>query len=122
MKTIKMTANIGVTEGYFHENDNKVAKFNDLYMNVAKVIFDETGIYVSAICKEVATLYNADWGCPKGGEITYELTSTANPEFVQDVEQWKKVVINVVSALKKRLCQSTVTIEFQEVDLIYLTD
>ncbi len=121
MKTMKMIANIGICEGYGHSNEIDI-EFEDMYMKVAEEVFSETKIYISAISKITRTLYSKNWGCPKGGEVTYEVTSIANPEYITSIEAWKLAVIEVVQRLKKLLKQSTVTVEFMEVDLYYLRD
>ena len=121
MKTIKMTAVIGVCEGYGHSNNTNVA-FESLYQDAAAEEFAESGTYVSAVITPTRTVYHKDWCCPDGGEVTYEVTATANPEYVTDMEAWKEAALRVVKSLKCVLKQTTVTVEFSEVDLIYLDE
>lgn len=122
MKTKKMIAVIGVCEGYGHNNEGgkEEKTFNKLYIQTAGDVFASCGIYVSAVSKETRTLYNTEWGCPEDGEITYELSATANPEFVKDMVAWKAACLEVVSKLKEKLNQTTVTVEFMDVDILYI--
>ena len=50
----------------------------------------------------------------------FTISVTANPQFVNDISVWKNTVIELVTTMKTRLQQSTVTIEFCETDVIYL--
>jgi len=125
-KTIKFSAVIGVNAGYGHNNEGEqdaVSIVGKVWQDAAKEVFSADGVYISAVCEPSKTVYNTDWGCPVGGELTVAVYSTANPAFVQDIEAWKQAVIRVVKIVKTQLHQSTVAIEFCEVnDFIYLTD
>lgn len=122
MKTKKMVAVIGTYPGYGHNNMSTGRKINfcSLYMEIASEVFAECGIYVTAVCSETRTLYNTAWGCPKDGEVTYKVEATANPSFVQDMDAWKQACIQLIKMLKEKLKQSTVTVEFFDVELIYI--
>lgn len=120
MKTVKFVSTIGIMEGYGHNNNGETKDFNSLYQEVAKKIFQETNIYISAVSVQSKTLYNTEWGCPKGGEDTYTISGVANPEFITDMEQYKETVRKVILKLKEELKQSTVTLEFIEVEIEYL--
>lgn len=122
-KSLKFSMVCGVNEGYAHENE----KYNSLellsygWAEVAEKVFNETGIYVSATIVESRTIYHQDWGCPKGGEVTATCFGSANPNFVTDMAAWKEAVIMITKKLKKDFKQSTVTVEFNEIDHVYLT-
>lgn len=124
-ETDKFTAVIGVIPGYFHGNDveqnmsNYVGRAWQLY---AEAVFRRRGIYVSAVIKPCITVYNTEWGCPEGGELTVEITGVRNPEFVQDSELYKISVTAVIKCLKELLKQSTVTLEFSTTKVMYLKD
>ena len=83
---------------------------------------NNSGIYVSAVINESKSLYNTDWGCPIGGEPTYTLEGSRNPQFCTDEEQWKESVRRVVTAVKGRFNQSTITLNFREVKQEYIND
>jgi hypothetical protein len=74
----------------------------------------------TAVSVKSKTLYHIEWGCPIGGEDTYTISGIANPEFIKDMEQYKEAVRKVILKLKEELKQTTVTLEFLEVDIEYL--
>lgn len=120
MKAKKMVANIGINPGYGHDNKGEDKDFNKIYLQIAGEVFASCGIYISAVSKETRTLYNKEWGCPEDGEVTFEITSTANPEFVADIKAWQDACLKVITLLKDALGQSTVTVEFFDVELLYI--
>lgn len=123
MKTVKFVANIGVCEGYGHNNDNNL-DFGLLVQETMSLLFDSKVCknYISTIVVPTKTVYHQEWGCPEGGELTYNVEGCANPEFISGIDDWKKDVLTFVNALKKELKQTTITVEFQEVDCIYLNE
>jgi hypothetical protein len=123
MKTIGAKINIGICEGYFHENKTEETNsFEELVKFFSLKVYNETGIYVSFVSYKTKTLYNADWGCPIGGEDTYNLETVANPQFVTNICLWKQSLLQIVRLLKRELKQSTVTVQFIEQDVLYITD
>jgi hypothetical protein len=117
--TISMRANIGVNAGYFHQNGSQ-PDFYSLLQQTAGEIYRETGVYVSCLAYPAKAIYHTDWGCPAGGENTYNIESVANPEFAPDVQAWKSAALKLMQAMKVKLKQSTATVQFQESDLEYL--
>ncbi|ARC83144.1 hypothetical protein U732_123 [Clostridium argentinense CDC 2741] len=124
-KTISFTIIIGINKGYFHNNINKngIQIIAEEWQKIAKKLYDETRIYVSCVMHPGKAVYNAEWGCPVGGEDIITITGTANPKFAQDLEQWEDIVIKIAKHLKAVLNQSTVTVEFHEVkNFVYLNE
>lgn len=122
--TDKVEFTIGINPGYFHNNNTvqgNLMQFNNLYMKVAAEVFEQTEIYISAVSTESRCLYHREWGCLDGGEETFTVTATRNPEFCPDPNKWVNSVVEVVKRLKTELKQSTVTIEFSKVQILYLT-
>ena len=119
MKTNKFEFTIGVTEGYFHNNENSNMNFVELVDKCSREAEDLTGIYVSFNIVPAITLYKSEWGCPKGGEKTYILSAIRNPKFNIDKTNWKVSCLSVVTNLKNKLKQSSVTSEFSEVEMVY---
>ncbi|WMJ82289.1 hypothetical protein RBU49_08585 [Clostridium sp. MB40-C1] len=123
-KTLRFEIVTGVNKGYFH-NNNQNESLNlvgELWQRIAKQEFEKSNIYVSAVMKVSKTIYNEAWGCPKGGEETIVITGVANKEFVQDMNAWKNTVIKLAKEVKKELKQSTLTCEFNEVEMFYFKD
>ena len=119
MKTDKFQFTVGVTEGYFHNNENinvDFVKIVDRCVRETEKIF---GIYIAFNIIPTITLYKTEWGCPDGGEMTYTLSAIRNPQFNDSSINWKGCCVNVVNRLKAALNQSTITGEFSEVDIKY---
>ena len=124
-KTIKFEATIGVVEGYGHDNEGAVDTASvvaEVWQKKAGEEFAQSGLYISASVSSSITVYAVDWGCPQGGELTATVSGSANPEFTQDLVAWKQAALRVVGAVKKELRQSTVVVEFSEVEHHYLAD
>jgi len=118
------SATIGVVAGYGHSNEvTDAAKIvADVWQKKSAEVHESTGIYISAVVSPSLTVYGTNWGCPVGGERTATVSGSANPAFVQDLDAWKQTVLTVVKAVKAELQQSTVVVEFSELnDFVYLT-
>ena len=127
MKTISFRIVVGVEKGYFHNTKGVaesalVYKVSKLWQELTREEYNESYIYVSAVAQPGAVIYNQEWGCPTGGESVVVLSGSANPTFVKDLDAWKETVVKLAKQLKKELKQSTLTVEFFETDLVYLTD
>ena len=125
MKTIKFSMEIGVVSGYGHNNADAanitIDTIGQYWQEEARSVFAACGTYISAVVSGAnRTVYNTDWGCPIGGEVTFAISGSANPNFVTDMDAWKDAVLTVAKAMKSRLQQSTVTVEFVEVEMEYL--
>ena len=118
-QTDKFEFTIGVTEGYFHNNEDSDINFVELVDKCAREVEKLTGRYVSFNIYPVITLYKSEWGCPKGGEKTYVLSAIRNPKFNDDKWIWSASCMNVMLKLKNELKQSSVTGEFSKVEMVY---
>lgn len=112
----------GINEGYFHNNEKKQGMeiVGVLWQKLALEEFNQSEMYISAIVSNSITVYNENWGCPKGGEQTVVITGVANPDFIKDLNKWTESVKRIAIRLKEELKQSTITVEFKETDLLYL--
>lgn len=125
MKSLKFEAVFGVNEGYFHNNENRniLENISKIWQKKAKDIFEQTNIYISAVITLSKVVYHREWGCPDTGEDVIVITSSANPEFIKDIDLWKEVSIKILKDMQKELKQSRVSVNFFEVnDFIYLQE
>ena len=122
MKTVKFFANLGVVPGYGHENvtDESAIKIaGNAWQEAAASVFGEKKVYVGAVISPARTVYNTEWGCPVGGEVTVAITGECNPEYTK-IDDYKAAVVEVLTAAAKKLGQSTTQLTFQEVEFVYL--
>ena len=113
METEQFILNIGINEGYGHNNEKK-----DFYAQLCKTWQKLTD--VGAMIYPVKTVYSTQKGCPSGGEDTFIITGVRNPYYQADKLKWKEIVINVSNELRKELKQVTAYLIFQEVEFHYL--
>ena len=121
INTVTAKANIGVCAGY-NNTKEEISDFSSYLQNKLEEICKETNIYVSFIVYPTTTVYKKEWGCPSGGEKTYNIESTRNPKFSKDEWGWKKDVMFIIKLLKNELKQSTITLQFIPVEMLYMTD
>lgn len=122
MKTIKFFASLGVVPGYGHDNATDASAVDitgNAWQEAAAQVFAETGIYVGAVITPSRTVYNKDWGCPVGGEITALITGECNPLYTK-LDDYKKAVVETLRKTAQSLKQSTTQVFFQEGEFEYL--
>lgn len=117
--TEKFSFVIGVTEGYFHDNENANIDFIYLVDQVANEVEQQTGIYIAFNIIPSTTVYKKEWGCPEGGEKTYNLSAIRNPQFNKDAVQWIVACNLIVDKLQLILTQSTITSEITRIIMRY---
>ncbi|WP_409290226.1 hypothetical protein [Peribacillus sp. SCS-37] len=121
VKSLRAAVVLGVNEGHGkNEKGHVLARAASVWQELAGGYYKETGIYVSAVAHRSKTIYHTDWGCPEGGEDTVTFTASANYEFIKDINAWKEAVTAISRQLKDRFEQESVTIEFEDISLIYL--
>lgn len=109
--TITMSATFGINKGYFHQNESNV-DFTSILQDTIIEVFDETGVYLSFVVHETKTVYNEEFGCPRGGEVTKTIESFCNKEYEDDTGKWMKASILLVNKMKEKLEQEVVYIQF----------
>lgn len=122
MRTEKFTFTIGVTPGYSHNNENADASFVEMIDAAARIIEEDYGYYISFNIVPTTTLYKEEWGCPAGGEKTYQLSAVRNPIFAPNKNKWQLCCSLVANHLRVVLDQTTVTGEFSEVEMSYFNN
>ena len=121
MKTINFSAEVGVNEGYDSSNNHKQSKnieeLGVLFQNLQDEVQEETGIYISTVISGPnRTIYKNEWGCPNGGELTFNISGLANPQFVDDENEWKKASLLLMDKARTELKQSTISVVFNSQD------
>lgn len=119
----KITATLGVVSGYFHSNNA-----DDIYLSVTTIIQEASELYaqlhpelpyISMVATPSVTTYRKEWGCPDGGELTFTISSVANPTFVTDLKEWEDTARGVFMLIQRQLKQSTMLIEVQSTSVDY---
>ena len=120
-KTISFIATLGINPGYGHSNQQVSASeiVGRVWQDEAAQVFQECGVYVSAVVIDSKTVYHTDWGCPQGGEVTALITGDCNPQYTP-IEEYKEAVLKVIERCARRLEQSTTQVRFSETELAYL--
>ncbi|WP_035323047.1 hypothetical protein [Peribacillus kribbensis] len=120
-KSLRASIVLGINSGY---GENRVRhtlqKAAEAWQRLAAELYEETQIYVSAAAHQSKTVYHTKWGCPQGGEDTVTFTASANHEYVKDINAWKEAVITLTKRIKSEFGQDTVTIEFEDISLVFL--
>ena len=122
LKTSRFTLTIGVNPGYSHNNEviDAVAvvarNWNELATKVSCGVLP----YVQATCVIAKHVYSTACGCPDGGEDVVIVTGVR--QIAVDQSQWKNAVLTIASLLRKRLGQDAAYIEFDDIDLVVITD
>ncbi|WP_142383689.1 hypothetical protein [Peribacillus deserti] len=120
-KSLRAVIVLGINKGHGSNHETRILEKASLaWQELAADFHQQTGIYVSAVAHKSKTIYHTEWGCPEGGEDTITFTSSVNYEYVKDINAWKDTLIQLTKQLKARFEQETVTIEFEDISLIYL--
>lgn len=123
MKSIKFFASLGVIAGYGHENsatpESPEMVAGKAWQTVAAAVMAATGTYVGSVISRSKTVYNEDWGCPKGGEDTVLITGECNPAYTE-LAAYKAAVVETLRQTALALGQSTTQLCFLEAEFEYL--
>lgn len=114
---------IGVNSGYNLENQKMVSEdeFAIRYGKVARKVYEETGVYISAVITRSRILYHEEWGCPQNGEYSYTVSGCCNPAF-SDPEEYLAVLKKIAQMLKQEWNQTTLLLEIIPSSAIYFRD
>lgn len=99
---------VGINSGY-GENDpnNKLEDITEFCLLLDDIIEKSGAEYIPFNVVKSRTVYKREWGCPPGGESTYTLTATANPEFTKNPTEWVYACTDIASMIRERLDQSS---------------
>lgn len=124
MTTLEIKAIIGINPGYNHNNelnfDNIEQEFKEYVQDVVEQTYKMYHMHISFNINRTITIYDEEFGCPRGGEVTYTLSSINNPFFNQDLKQYKAAVKNAIKLIAKYYKQSTVSIIYNECNMTYI--
>ena len=118
--SFKWFITVGTNPGYDSSCSRSMPEeeFVACVRSVADQVQAETGVYVTSLAYQAKAVYKADWGCPESGEPVYVLTGVYNPEF-SEIEKFRRSLIRYTEELKKKLSQTTVTLEIVPAELYY---
>ena len=120
-KVPKITATFGIHPGYSNTPLEKGPTDSQVRTRIQKIseeYFKETGRYCSFVVFPTRTIYRYEWGCPEGGEETYTIQSTADPErCVTDRSQVEYIndCKNIILEIAKSFRQCTLRIDVETV-------
>lgn len=118
--SIEFECTVGVTEGYFHNNEDSSLNFIKLLKQVCAEVENETGLYISFVVKPCKVVYKEEWGCPEDGEDVYVISAVYNPYFEDSPHMWLTSCGLIQEKLKILLNQSTITSVIRESEIRYL--
>ncbi len=123
--TVKYEVVIGINTDGSMINGRRVSPYeecNSRWISEANKVYEETGVYVSAISIDGFALYNKDWGCPSYGEYVVVFNCTPNTiEFIKDLDLYEECLMRIVRKLKEIYDQSTITITKIPSNIIYMS-
>ena len=110
-----ISAVIGINEGYNHNNESPLnaQEICKIIQRLSEDYFNETNIYVPFVFKSCRTIYRTEWGCPEGGEITFEISTEADPErFVtpSQIREYNEHATILILRISEYFRQSTTKI------------
>ena len=120
MKTTRFELNVGVNEGYDHNNERNADCVPEAWQRCIEEVYLDFGISVGSVVMPATTVYCREHGCPKGGEITAVISGLRNPEKCHDEVKWREAVRMAANLIKKHFKQTTAYLSFSEVDFEYL--
>jgi len=123
LSTFKWSCVIGTTEGFDLKDQVEVSEdeFASKYARLAREVYEETGVYVSAAITKSRLIYHEDWGCPKTGEYSFALSGSCNPAF-SEPERYMAALRELAKRLKKEWRQTTLLLEIVPASVIYMRD
>lgn len=114
---------IGVNGGYDLEDQKTVSEdeFASRYGKLARKVYEDTGVYISAVISRSRVVYHEEWGCPKNGEYSFTLSGCCNPVF-SDTQKYLSALKMLAQSLKEEWDQTTLLLEIMPASVIYLRD
>lgn len=122
MRTITFSTEMGVNPSFDCKNNSNISMTAEevgcVVQTLSEEVLQETGVYITAIVSGPnRSCYKAEWGCPKGGEITYQIRGNSDHRLqfrdkpYESVE-WKRAVLLFLYKMKKHFGQEYILVEF----------
>lgn len=125
-------ATFGVAPGYGEQAETKsqalglpaISMVAEAWNVAALEVEKAYGLYIPAVLNESRTIYKLEWGCPPGGEVTVTVTGCYNlvHNSAYDLLFWQHSVRRTVEVTKELLKQTTVTLEWFEIEVEYISN
>lgn len=122
MRTITFLTEMGVNPSFDRLNNNSVSMTAEdvgcVIQMLSEEVLQETGVYITAIVSGPnRSCYKAEWGCPKGGEITYQIRGNSDHRLQfrdepYDTIEWKRAVLLFLYKMKVHFGQEYILVEF----------
>lgn len=126
MRTISFSTEMGVNPSFDCQNNHSASMTAEdvgcVVQTLSEEVLQETGVYITAIVSGPnRSCYKEEWGCPKGGEITYQIRGNSDHRLQfrdepYDFIEWKRAVLLLLYKMKERLLQEYILVEFTESD------
>ena len=126
MRTITFSTEIGVNPSFDCQNNNSVSMtaedVGSVLQTLSEEVLQETGVYITAIVSGPnRSCYKVEWGCPKGGETTYQIRGNSDHRLQfrdepYDSTEWKRAVLLLLYKMKEHFGQEYILVEFTASD------
>lgn len=113
---------IGYISGYNREELERknefdsIERFNNLYYKIAQEIYNESGVFVTALTFKSRVLYP---GAPEGGERVYIVQGSRNEKFTPEPQKYRDAVNFLARNLARELKQETYSITWSNSSYSY---
>lgn len=126
MRTITFSTEMGVNPSFDRQKNNSVSMTAEdvgcVVQTLSEEVLQETGVYITAIVSGPnRSCYKSEWGCPKGGEITYQIRGNSDHRLQfrdepHDAIEWKRAVLLLLYKMKAHFGQEYLLVEFTASD------
>ena len=113
---------VGYISGYNREELERknefdsIERFNALYYQIAQKVYDESGVFVTALTYKSRVLYP---GCPERGERVYIIQGSRNEKFTPEPQKYQDAVNLLAMTLASELKQETYSIAWSNTKYSY---
>lgn len=122
MRTISFSTEMGINPSFDSQNNSSISMtakdVGCVVQTLSEEVLQETGVYITAIVSGPnRSCYTKKWGCPKGGEITYQIRGNSDHRLQfrdepYDSVEWKRAVLLLLYKMKNHFGQEYILVEF----------